>query len=148
MHRIMFDISRKRFHPGWLILGAIVGNGLGYFGAMQFGFWYFTVESTRIGWQIFGAIACALFSSFAMTSDATSHTKGAVLGLGLGFSVAFYGGMIWIHMQPARAVGGLAGMTFAEGIFYDWLIMHLSWLGAIVGWIVGAVIAGRRRAQT
>ncbi len=144
--KIRFDLSRRRFHPIWLIIGAIVGRAVGLFWGLNLNFWYFATPGALIGWQIFGAIACALLCSFMMTSNVSLHTKGAILGLGIGFGVSLYGGELWSYGQTGRTPAGLQGMIAAEGIFLDWLVQHSAWLGLVIGWIIGAVVSRRRRS--
>ena len=147
MKGIKFDITIKRFHPVWLLLGALIGRALGLVGWLNFSFWYFASPSALIGWQIIVAIVCALFYSFLMTSRTTPHTKGALLGLGVCFAIALYGGEIWASMQAGRSPGGLIGMPAGEGIFFEWILIHSAWFGVIVGWIIGALISrGHRKA--
>jgi hypothetical protein len=146
MKNLRFDISPRRLSPLWLIVGALIGRAVGLFGGLNFAFWYFASPGSLIGWQVFGAFVCGLFCSFLMTSNASLHTKGALLGLGVGFAAAFYGGEMWAYMQPGRNPSGLQGMIAAEGIFLDWLVQHCAWLGLVVGWITGAVISRKHRA--
>ena len=141
-----FDISRTRFHPVWLIVGALIGRGLGLVGGLNFAFWYYSDPGAVLGWQIFGAIAGAIFCSFLMTSKSTPQLKGAILGLGIGFALACYIGETWSHVAPDRTPANLVTMSFGEGIVYEWTYMHASWLGLIIGWITGAIIS--RRTQT
>ena len=140
-----FDISLRRFHPLWLIAGALIGRALGLVGGLNFSFWYFANPAALIGWQVFGAITGALFASFLMTSRVPLQTKGAVLGLGIGFAAAIYGGEIQSALRPSMGSRGLAGMPVGEGIFFEWAYMHLAFLGAVVGWIISAAIARKRR---
>ncbi len=140
-----FDITRKRFHPLWLLLGAIIGRGLGLIGGLNFAFWYYSDPGVVLAWQIFGAIVVALFYSFLMTSKSSLQLKGGLLGLGIGFALALYGGEIWAHIAPDRERANLVTMSFDEGLVLEWVYMHSAWLGLIVGWIT-AIIISRRRA--
>ena len=144
MDKLGFDITGRRFNPIWLILGALSGRAIGLYGAMDFGQWYFVANDASIGWQIFGAIAGALLCSFIMTSDVPFHTKGALLGLGIGFAIAVYGAEIYLMLNKKYLSASLSQMDAAEGIFYDWVFMHLAWLLCFVGWIVGAIIWRRK----
>jgi hypothetical protein len=148
MGKVRLDISSRRFHPVWLIIGALIGAGLGRYSGMNFAFWYFANPAVLIMWQILGAIAFALFASFLMTSDVSPALKGSLLGAGIGFACAFYGASIWTMFPPEGGSPGLAGISVANGIFLDWLILHASILGFFVGWIAGAVAARRNRAQS
>ncbi len=145
MQASRFDISLRRFYPLWLIAGALIGRALGLVGGLNFSFWYFAHPAALVGWQVLGAIASALFTSFLMTSRVPLQTKGAVLGLGIGFAAAIYAGEIQSALRPAMGSRGLGGMPVGEGILFEWAYMHLAFLGAVVGWIIGAVIARRRR---
>ena len=145
MKNTRLDISPRRFHPLWMILGVVIGAALGHLGAMNFAFWYFASPSAIVLWKIFAAVACALFASFLMTSDAPPRLKGAILGMGIAFAVVFYCGELWSVLQTGRSPAGLAGMSVAEGIFFEWLIIHATLLGLIAGWIVGAVVSRGRR---
>jgi hypothetical protein len=145
MKKVEFDISVKRFDPGWLLLGVLVGRALGLVGGMNFSFWYFASPGALIFWQVFGAVVCALFTSFLMTSRATLHLKGALLGMGICFAIVLYSGEIWALLQTGRSSSGLAGMRADEGIFFEWILLHSAWLGIIAGWIVGALISRRNR---
>jgi len=148
MGKVRLDISARRFHPGWLIVGAFIGAGLGRYSGMDFAFWYFANPTALIMWQILGAIVIALLSSFLMTSDASPALKGSLLGAGIGFACAFYGASIWAMFPSEGNSPGLAGISVAEGIFLAWLILHATILGFFAGWIAGAVINRRRRAQS
>ena len=145
MSRPRLDLSRRRFHPGWLILGAVIGRSLGLIGGMNFAFWYFADPTTLAAWQILGAILGALFLSLVMTSSSTPHTKGGILGLGLGFAAASYSAELWAWLRTGASSAGLAGITVAQGIFVEWLMLHGAWLGGLIGWIVGAAIHRKRR---
>ena len=145
MKASLFDISLRRLHPLWLVAGALIGRALGLVGGLNFSFWYFAHPAALVGWQVFGAIAGALFASFLMTSRVPLQTRGAVLGLGIGFAVALYGGEIQAALRPAMGSKGLAGMPVGDGVFFEWAFMHLAFLGAVAGWIIGAAIARKRR---
>ena len=147
MKKSGFDFSVKRLQPVWLIVGVLIGHALGLFGGLNLGLWYFASPGALIGWQIFGAVFCALFCSFMMTSNAPAQTKGAVLGMGIGFALAFYVGDFWTYLQPDRDPAGPQGMIAAEGIFFDWLMQHAAWLGLIVGWVVGNFISRKTSAK-
>jgi hypothetical protein len=137
MNKLTFDISRRRFSPLWLLIGAVIGRSLGLSLGLNLGFWYFASIPSVMAWQICVAVIAALFYSFLMTSPATRATKGALLGLGSGFAVAMMIAEIWSNM-PGRIAGGLVGLSVSEGIFIEWAIMHSTWLGLIIGWIIGA----------
>lgn len=145
MARPVLDLSRRRFHPGWVLLGAVIGRSLGLVGGMNFAFWYFADPTALLWWQILGTVVGALFLPLAMTSSATLHTKGAILGLGAGFGVAAYGVEIWAYLLPSEGSAGLAGITVAQGIFVEWIMTHGAWLGLVIGWVVGAAIHRRRK---
>ncbi len=145
MKNIRFDISPRRFHPLWLIIGAVIGRALGLILGLNLHAWYFATTSALIEWQIFGAIVCALFVSFLMTSRAIPQLKYALLGIGIGFAFATYTGEMWTVLQSGRDHGGLAGMTVDEGIFFDWLLTHIALFGAIIGLIACAVISRRHK---
>ena len=147
MRGVRFEISRRRFHSGWLVLGAVYGSALGHYGALNFAYWYFAKGGAIVGWMIFGAIAGALFISFLMTSNATLHTKGAILGLGAGATIAFLSCAIWAATQTGRDPGGLQGISVGEGVFMEWIIMHGTFLGIILGWIAGAIISRRNHPR-
>ena len=147
MRGIKFDISKRRFSPLWLIVGAIIGRAAGLMAGMNFALWYFAQPSVLLGWQIFGVIAGALFLSFVMTSDVIPHLKWGIFGLGAGFALAFYIGEIHAAMSAAAAGKGLAGLVYGDAIFFDWTYMHAAWVGTILGIIAGGIIA-RRRAKS
>ncbi|HDS29977.1 MAG TPA: hypothetical protein ENN67_02920 [Firmicutes bacterium] len=146
MKNSRFDISPRRLSFPWLVAGAVIGRALGMFIGLNVAFWYFATSASLIAWQVSGAFFCGLFLSFLMTSKAAYQTKGALLGLGAGFAIAFYSGEIWSFMQPGRDPAGLQGMLASEGIFFDWMVQHGSWLGLIIGWIAGALISKKRRS--
>lgn len=132
-----FDINKNRFNPKWLIVGAIIGRYIGLLGGLDIGMWALADSAALIGWQILGAVIGALFFSFLMTSKSPFQTKGALLGLGIGMTA----GIISAEFQTAiSGKGGLQNMPVDMGIWYDWLIMHLGWIGCISGWIIGAVL--------
>ena len=148
MNRFEIDLSNRRFHPVWLFLGAIVGRAAGLVLGLNLGFWYQADPRAVFVWQLLGAFAGALFYSFLMTSSSPVQTKGAILGLGSGFSLALYGAEIWASLQHDRVVHDLTSLTYAEGIYTEWLMIHSAWLGLAIGWIAGALIARKiRRAQ-
>lgn len=140
MRKIRLDISAKRFHPAWLILGALIGRCVGLIGGLNFGFWYFSDPAALIGWQIFAAVVSALFISFLMTSEATYHTKGAILGLGIGFAAVTYGCEIYLYIKGNEDVRWLTDLNVADGILFEWVYMHAAWISCVIGWIIGAVI--------
>jgi len=144
MKKLEIDLTSERFHPVWLFVGALIGRAAGLELGLNLGFWYFADPAAVIVWEVLGVFSGALFFSFMMTSSADMRLKGAILGLGIGFSTALYGGEIWAAFQH-RAVRGLTGMSVAEGIFFEWVLMHASWLGCAVGWITGAAIRRRGR---
>lgn len=146
MTKSRLDISLRRFRPSWLILGALIGTALGKYGGMNFAFWYFASPIAVIGWQIFGAIVGALFVSLLMTSAQSRVLKASILGAGIGFACAFYGASVWAMFPSNADPPGLAGISVAEGIFLDWLILHSAIFGFFIGWIVGALIARRGHA--
>lgn len=139
-----FEISRRHYHPGWLVTGAVIGRAAGLMLGLNLGFWYLADPVNLIAWQITGAIITAILCSMVMTSDTTVQTKGALLGLGIGFAVAVYSGEIWINMQAGRDADGFRAFEYAEGIFFEWYYQHMSFLGLIIGWITGVVISRRR----
>lgn len=148
MRGISFDISLRRLHPVWLIVGAVIGRAAGLMAGLNFAFWFNANPSTLVAWQIFGAIAVALFLSIVMTSNVIPHIKGGILGLGTGFALAFYSGEI-------RAIGidnpdrsGLPAMNFGDAIFFEWVYMHSAWIGAIIGIAIGAYLARKKRINT
>ena len=147
MRGIQFDISIRRFNPVWLITGAVIGRAAGLMAGMNFALWFFAQPSVLLGWQIFGAIAGALFLSFVMTSDAIPHVKWGIFGLGGGFALVFYIGEILAALSPGASVKGLAGMGYGEAIFFEWAYIHAAWIGAIIGIVAGSIIAKRQSGQ-
>lgn len=135
-----FDISAKRFNPLWLIVGAIIGRAIGLIAGLNFQHWYFATAGPVIGWQVFGMIFFALFFSFLMTSNAGLNLKFGLLGLGAAFAIVLYGGEIWAMFQAGRSPAWFTGMTTSEGIFFEWLLIHATWIGGIVGMIVGLIV--------
>jgi hypothetical protein len=142
---VAIDLSRKRFNPLWLVVGALIGRAAGLILGLNLDFWYFAGTRALWFWQIVLTILGALFYSFLMTSDSDTRLKGALLGLGAGFSAVVWGGEFWTALQH-RTPPGLQGMTVAEGIFFEWLMMHAGWLGLFIGWIIGAAINRKNRA--
>jgi hypothetical protein len=142
MTKYDIDLSNRRFNILWLLVGALIGRALGLILGLNLGMWYFADHTGVIAWQVFGVFTVSLFTSFMMTSDAPSQTKGAILGMGTMFAVAVYGGEVWMAMHHLS--NGYAGLSVAEGIFFEWVWMHSSWLGLVIGWIIGARIAKRR----
>lgn len=138
------DISRKRFHPLWLIIGALIGWAFGYYSGLDFGQWYFASGGWVLFWEIVFAIFSSLFYSFMMTSNAPLHTKGAILGLGTGFAFTVYAGEIYMAFIEKSPATHIYQMSFGEGIFYDWVFMHFGWFGCIAGWIIGTVVHKKR----
>jgi membrane protein DedA with SNARE-associated domain len=97
-------------------------------------------------WQIFAAIISSIFLSFLMTSKASLNLKYGLLGLGAFFAVVVYSGEIWSMVQPDRSPAWLTGMTTSEGVFYEWVAIHMAWIGGIAGMITGYVILKKRAA--
>jgi hypothetical protein len=145
MNNFPFDISLRRFSPIWLVAGAVMGREVGLISGLSSAFWYFSQANALIAWQIIAAILCALFISFLMTSSAPYSVKGAILGLGLGFALTAIFGEIWIAFQSDRSAPGLTGMNVSEGIFYDWLYTHNSWLGLLTGFFTGRSIQNKKK---
>jgi len=136
---VSIDLSLRRFSPLWLLVGALIGRAAGLILGMNIDFWYFTDARALWFWQIALAILGALFYSFLMTSDSDTRLKGSLLGLGAGFGLAAYGGELWASLQH-RTPPGLKSITVAEGIIYEWLMLHGAWLGVLIGWIIGSAI--------
>jgi hypothetical protein len=144
MNKLEIDLSNERFHPVWLLVGGLIGRAAGMWLGMEVGFWYIADPRAVIVWEILGVLSGALFYSFLMTSGAGIRLKSSLLGLGAFFSIAVYGGEIWTVFQH-REVRGLTGMDYAEGIFYEWVVLHSSLLGTLVGLIVGNILSRKRR---
>jgi hypothetical protein len=143
---VTIDLSLRRFSPLWLLVGALIGRAAGLILGMNIDFWYFTDARALWFWQIALTILGALFYSFLMTSDSDTRLKGSLLGLGAGFGIAAYGGELWASLQH-RTPPGLKGITVAEGIIYEWLMMHGAWLGVLVGWIIGSAVRRKNIAN-
>lgn len=141
-----FDISAKRFNPLWLIVGAVIGRAIGLIGGLNFQQWYFATAGPVVGWQVFGMIFFALLFSFLMTSNAGLNLKFGLLGLGIAFAIALYGGEIWAMFQAGRSPAWFTGMTTSEGIFFEWLLIHTTWIGGIVGMIAGLIVQKKSAA--
>jgi hypothetical protein len=139
MNKLQIDLSNERFHPVWLLVGALIGRAGGLLLGLCLGFWYVADNASVIMWEILGIFAGALFYSFLMTSTTGIRLKGGLLGLGIGLAIAAYGGEIWAMFQH-REVRGLIGMTYADGIFFEWVILHLSVSGCFIGWFIGNMI--------
>lgn len=142
-----FDISAKRLNTLWLIVGAIIGRAIGLIAGLNFQHWYFATAGPIVGWQVFGIIFFALFFSFLMTSNARLNLKFGLLGLGAAFAIAMYGGEIWAMVQAGRSPAWFTGMTTSEGIFFEWLLIHATWIGGIVGMIVGLIVQKKSPAE-
>jgi hypothetical protein len=147
MSKFEIDLSNERFHPVWMLVGALIGRAAGLMLGMSLGNWYIADPGAVIVWQILGIFVGAMFYSFMMTSDAGLRLKYSLLGLGTFFALAMYGGEIWTMFQH-REVRGLGGMEYSEGIFFDWFVTHSGVLGGIVGWIMGNVIVRRQKKMT
>lgn len=141
-----FDISRSRFSPLWLIVGLVFGRAVGLIAGLNVAQWNFAEPAPLFFWQFFTAIASALFFSFLMTSKSPLNLKYGLLGLGGAFAFAVYSGEIWSMAQPGRDPAWLTTMTTSEGIFYEWYIIHMAWVGGIAGMITGLVILKKRAA--
>ena len=144
MKNFPFEISKKRFNPIWLAVGLIIGRAIGLFGGLNLGFWYFADPVKLIWWQIFAAIATSIFCSLLMTSRASVILKWALLGMGIGFAVGVYGAEIKSLIQSGQEIRGLEGLDYGIGIFTDWYIQHLAFLGLIAGWISSAAVYRRK----
>ncbi|MCX6647411.1 MAG: hypothetical protein NTY09_13790 [bacterium] len=57
-----------------------------------------------------------------------------------------YIGEIWSMVQPDRSPAWLTGMTTSESIFYEWVAIHMAWIGGIAGMITGLVILKKQTA--
>jgi hypothetical protein len=144
MNKFQIDLSNERFHPVWLLVGALIGRAGGLLLGLCLGFWYVADKPSVVVWEILGIFAGALFYSFLMTSKSGTRLKGGLLGLGTGLAIAAYGGEVWAMFQHTE-VRGLTGMMYSDAIFFEWVILHLSVTGCIVGWIIGNVIYRRRQ---
>jgi len=143
-----FDITKKRFNPVWLIVGAITGRAFGLIFGMNVGFWHVAEPGVVITWQVLGVVAFALLTSFMMTSDIPVQTRWTLLGFTIGFALAAYGTEIWSLGLSEREVQGLRGITVGEGIFLEWMFLHAGLFGGIAGWITGAAWNRKQNKQT
>lgn len=144
MKKTGLTISRSRFQVIWMVTGAVIGWAAGTILGLNLGLWYFVQPGNLIFWQVISSLFCMFFYTFLMTSSSSPQMKGAILGMGILFSIAVYGGEIWAMVQD-RPVRWITSMTVAEGIFYEWLIMHSAWLGIALGWIIGAGIERKQK---
>jgi hypothetical protein len=146
MLKSRFDISLSRFNILWLIVGLVIGRAAGLFGGLNVNEWHFASTLSLVLWQIFSAVFAAIFLSFLMTSKAALNLKYGLLGLGAFFALAVYSGEIWSMVQPDPSPAWVTGMTTSEGIFYEWFVIHMSWIGGIAGIITGLVILKKQSA--